>query len=88
MPSCVMAAFISSAAANGGFERNIFRFYHMHMNNTYMTFGTKKFPAVEFKPKFPDSIVDRDIDVTRMYRMFLRGYLKYLFKKKRYIVNV
>ena len=73
LPLYVLAVFISSASANGAWERNIYRFYHMHVNNTYMSFENKKFPAVEFKPKFPDSLVDREIDVTRLYREFLRG---------------
>ena len=81
LPLYVLATFISSSSANGAWDRNIYRFHHMRMNNTYMTFETQKFPAVEFKPKFPDSIVDREIDVTRMYRMFLRGKCKHTTNK-------
>lgn len=66
-----MSFFVSSAAANGAYEKNLFRFYHLKLRRLQFQYEDRFFPAQEYNPKFPKEPGDSDVNVMREFYSFL-----------------
>lgn len=71
-PQFIITFFVSAAAANGAFERNIFRFHHMNVNNLQFHYEDHDYPSKPFTPKFGKEPADPDFDVMREFYAFLQ----------------
>lgn len=71
-PSYILLFFVSSAAANGAYARNIFRFHHLRATKLQVMFESSYFPNTAYTPIFPESPGARTYDVTREYAECLR----------------
>jgi hypothetical protein len=71
-PTYLLIFFVSSAAANGDFSRNIFKFSNLGVNKLQAVFESTYYPRIQYTPRFPSSPGDRKYDVTREFAETLR----------------